>query len=678
MSAPPSSRTNPFRVTKAVDFTDTEIIENWVDLPGDGFESIASPISPMPLLLLGGKGGGRTHLMRYFSASSQSLRREGRSVLEQFKSDGYIGVYIRCSGLNSGRFAGKGQDLEAWSDVFCYYTDLWIAQHTIRVVLESLSEELDFDGFDNLTPALASLFDIPPEGDLRTLGGLLDAIHQLQRNVDIAVNNAALTRELDVQVRATRGQLVFGVPERLASEVPALGGLQFTYLLDELENLTEAQQRYVNTLIREKEAPSGFIVGSRLYGLRTVSTFASEEENKEGSEYESVYLDRIYLRESKKYEGFCRRMVSRRLAEAGFLSPEAKEAEAQDLDRFFVTHDSDQLGLAETQFIFRSDETERRCIATLRRQLEEGMARRRARGIEAPDHIDEALGMLALPEAPLIEKLNCFLFYQDWYRQGDLREAAEKIGERAAAYVSGEPSDRHETQLKLFRSDLLAQLLRTYGQKQRYVGIETFVRMSSGLPRNLVIILKNIYRWATFDGEVPFGDVPISEAAQREGVLQASNWFREDCPGVGEQGRLALAAVDRLARLFRVMRYADKPTESSLVTFSVDEDAVSPRARATITDAQQWSMLIPVEGGQRDRNTGAVVSKYQLSRMLAPRWDLPIARRGAIGLTGQEANAIFDPAFEAEYEPVLRTRLSRLSAPFFGMRDEENPSLFEA
>lgn len=65
---------NPFEVTKAVDFSDSEISRTFVDLPGGGFFSLAEPNGPMPRYLVGGKGGGRTHLMRYFSFPLQQLR----------------------------------------------------------------------------------------------------------------------------------------------------------------------------------------------------------------------------------------------------------------------------------------------------------------------------------------------------------------------------------------------------------------------------------------------------------------------------------------------------------------------------------------------------------------------------------------------------------------------------
>src|SRR6266446_4665740 len=126
---------NPFNITKAVDFSDQQINDYWVDLPGGpGFREMAKPTSPMPMLILGGKGSGKTHLMRYFSYPLQKLRHE--DVLAGLQEEGYIGIYLRCGGLNAARFAGKSQQQDQWASVFSYYMDLWLAQLTLDTMLD--------------------------------------------------------------------------------------------------------------------------------------------------------------------------------------------------------------------------------------------------------------------------------------------------------------------------------------------------------------------------------------------------------------------------------------------------------------------------------------------------------------------------------------------------------------
>ena len=202
--------------------------------------------------------------MRYYSAVSQRIRNPD-SVPAALIEDGYLGIYVRCSGLNPGRFAGKGQTTEAWADVFAYYTDLWLAQHTLGTVQDMVGGTDEVQAAESqIAQSALSLFDLPPDIDALTLTGLTAGIHALQRELDISINNASLTRSLPVTIRATRGALVLDLPAVIADQLPTLSSVQFTYLLDELENLTLDQQKYINTLIREKRNPCGFIIGSRL------------------------------------------------------------------------------------------------------------------------------------------------------------------------------------------------------------------------------------------------------------------------------------------------------------------------------------------------------------------------------------------------------------------------------
>jgi hypothetical protein len=191
--------------------------------------------------------------------------------------------------------------------------------------------------------------------------------------------------------------------------------------------------------------------------------------------------------------------------------------------------------------------------------------------------------------------------------------------------------------------------------------------MSWGLPRNLLILLKFIFSWGVFYGEEPFRRGAISVKAQDAGVGEASEWFFRDARMTGPDGRHIQDAINRLGTLFRSIRFSDKPAECSCSAFSCDLSRISAEARKYVDLSQKWSLLIDV-GDQPDRNTERVDVKFQLNRMLAPRWGIALYRRGVVALSPNEVDAIFDPAQADGFDEVLQLRVDRMTAPFFGRR----------
>ncbi|MEA3274822.1 MAG: hypothetical protein U9Q81_05930, partial [Pseudomonadota bacterium] len=186
---------NPFDITKATDLSDEEIQLLWVDMPASGgFEALAKPTSPMPMMVLGGKGSGKTHLLRYYSFAVQKLR-HSRRLLEGVKKDGFVGVYVRCGGLNYSRFSGKGQSEEVWNSVFAYYVDLWLAYGVLSTIAEVLAQsELEENEHEAFCRSVCSLFTTQEKIECSSLNEILALFDAERKNLDARINNAALTR----------------------------------------------------------------------------------------------------------------------------------------------------------------------------------------------------------------------------------------------------------------------------------------------------------------------------------------------------------------------------------------------------------------------------------------------------------------------------------------------------
>lgn len=657
---------NPFNITKAVHFSDQEINDYWVDISEEGgFEKLIKPTSKMPMFILGGKGSGKTHLMRYFSYSLQKIR-YGGNIVAGVESDGYLGVYLRSSGLNSPRFKGKGLEDETWEDVFVYYMELWLAQLVLENVSNSFykSEELKSNERE-ICNKITGLFDLVENASLSSISELIKYIRGLQKELDFAINNCAIRRKINIKISVTRGKLIFGIPEIFVHSLPSLKNCLFLYLIDEFENLSKSQQKYINTILREKEGPCSFKIGSRLYGIKTYDTYSGGEQNKIGSEFEVLHLDDI-LRKSTEYKDYAKRLIASRFDEYR-RSNESEELQKNfrtNLSARFEEFPKTRFASEETKFIFDAYEgKERPYFKALRAKLHKGFNRKLTVGIESEEDVENVINKLRYPETPLMEKVNILLFYKRWNLfKEDLNEVANEISSDCKKYVEdNDTSTMHDSEISHFKSDLLAQLLRECGRDQKYWGLDTFIEMSWGLPRNLFVLLKNIFAWAIFYGEKPFSDKKISIKAQNVGVIDASNWFYNNAMIAGKKGIHARDCIDKLGNFFREIRFSDKPSECSCVTFSADISKATERTREMIELAKNCSLLIEV-GTQSDRNTGRIDSKLQLNRMLTPRWDLSMYRRGALVLNTLELNAIFDPDCDGK---ALTDRIAGMMAPQF-------------
>ena len=662
-----AAQTNPFEITKAVDFTDREISSMWVDWPAPGgFAEFVSLKSPMARIIRGGKGTGRTHVMRHFSAPVQFIR-GNEDPVEQVLKDGVLGIYVQCSGLNSSRFRGRGIDDDDWQAIFTQFMDVWLAQAALQAFSAVYKEHLPSDEIQSaITEEVRGLLNITDKNSGTSLSDLADDLFDMQRKVDLAVNNASLNPggPLPSVVQASPGDLVFGVPNALKDHYEPIQGVTFLYLLDEFENFEIPQQQYVNSLVRDKKPGTSFMIGVRTYGLKTYETLNKGEENKHGSEFEEIRPDQYYAVANRNalYEKFCHRVVARRLSELGLLNYESEDSLRARLSEFFVVPSNDY---EERMVISKYDNRERPYISRLKEQLA-NHAKATSGAPLTPRDIDFVVDAVRVPSRPLLEKTNTLLIYRAWHRGRNLIETAQQIIDERFSDQSGlvKPNADQMRILEKYSTDLKAQLCRDSRVHPIYAGIDQFIEMSHGLPRNLLVILKYIYRWAQFNEELPFRGGQISLESQRRGLLEAADWFLLDAKPVGNDGEDVLAAIRRLCDMFRRFRFSDKIVESSLTTFSADLTNCSDRTRDIVDLAEKWSLLVSVEGGQKQRNTGLIEPKFQINRLLSPRWDLPTARRGAIRFRTEEMDAIFAPQNANEFGRVLYGRLNRMRVPF--------------
>lgn len=655
----PGLHENPFDLNRASDFSDAEIAEHWVDFsdsPG-GLLGILKPTLKTPMLLLGGKGSGKTHLLRYCSAPVQAARRDG-DLASAIREDGYLGVYIRADGLNTDKFSGKGQTKDFWTPIFSMYFELWLATSLIEILRDFCRQRQDVVNEAVFAAGVSNLFDISMEDEFNDLSTLLAYLTRARKSIDFAVNNCSLSgKTAEITITFSPGRLVFGVPKLIGELVTELRETLFVYLIDEIENFTEDQQRYLNSLIRYRSGNATIKLGARLYGVKTYDTLGSGEPIKRNAEYERVELDSLLREQSKEYENLVRNLIIKRLRAFGSL---VETKGNRTLDECFETLDNSNYWEAAQRDLVPRGESDRRryLVDRLREDL------RLIPGIKSVE-VDRILQDLSVPDHLFLEKAGTFYFRKHWPKSAEQAlELAQNAGSQARALAGGDRSGGKELHalIQHWGSDILAQLYYDFRRRVPYTSFSTMVTLSQGIPRNLLTNLKHIYRRAQFAGEQPFEGGAISIRSQTDGVRDGASWFWEDAQP-GSDGMRVREAVEGIAVLFRTVRLGHSPSECDLCMFSISRDDLTNNSLKVLEIAENWSYLIRLPQGRRNKNSKRVDERYQLAPMLAPRWEVSEHRRGSMELSAELANAILDPEQRPKLPAIFKRRVARIVSP---------------
>lgn len=144
-------------------------------------------------------------------------------------------------------------------------------------------------------------------------------------------------------------------------------------------------------------------------------------------------------------------------------------------------------------------------------------------------------------------------------------------------------------------------------------------------------------------------------------------------------------ATNHLLNFMYVGRYCDKPTETSLCTFYYRMNTGQNRIDHVIELAVQEAFLMEVPNKRKDKTLGTPQKSYQVNRLIATVYNLPIARRGVTSITPEMMSAIFDPSCFDKFTPLLMAHKVSLNAPFVIKKtkdvkkksESEQPSLFD-
>lgn len=646
---------NPFALVRASDYTDEQINSLWVELGQSAIERIIEPQSRISKFILGGKGTGKTHLLRYHSYQVARLRNSKCDGISILKKQKYLAIFYRAHNLDSKRFEESGGITNKWQQLFAIYFELRLAEGVLEALcdIKTSSGKVTF----NDSAFIAKITEYIVECSLpecRSIGDFRDWVVQERRRIDEAVNNYAFTGSLDIRILFSIGSLCIPIARAAAEWHAIFKQIPLIYLIDEIENFSILQQQVVNSLIRYGEGLATFRLTGRLYSRKTFSTLADGEENREGAEFKTTFLDDI-LRSYPKYPDFARKFVINRLSSFGLI---AQSSQFEPTACFTEISTCDYYSAAIENLRF--DEPDPSFIRVFVDALKLADIKEKS-PIEICSTLTKGLPIV-------LQKLNLLQFCKKYKRGSSGMSLAKKIHGDSINFLS--KNSGHSTSYKTayghWATDIFAQLCRDSKNLSGvpYAGFDTFVKMSSGNPRNLLIILGKAYEIAAFK-EVDFVNGPaLSIQIQTLAAEEAARYFFESDTNYGSQAEQARVAIERLASILRTARYALNIPEKSPLAVSFFEGDLSENSKNTLNSALNYSLVFEMSDGRPDRNSQRLNKKIQLNPLLSPRWGLPISVGGDIPLNRDLVNAVFDLQDKKAFGLLLKALEVRWNNPF--------------
>lgn len=658
--------TNPFSNIKATHLSKEEIVDFWVDIHNseqekENFEKIIEPNNPRPIIILGGKGSGKTHILRYFSYESQKVRaeEEEKPVITQLQKEGYISILLELGDFQFQRFSGSKLDENVWNEWFFYYLNLVLIEKFINQVFEL--EKKQFISFKKIKISeMSSKYFFNKYEKLDSIKEINEVIFKEHKKIDQVfskLRTGIITRLEGIEpIFDTRENRFFDISNDILKASEELKNLRVLYLLDQFEDLSEVQQKFINTFIRHPKHTDtiSFRVAGRLYAIKTEDTFSDDEKNL-GAEVTKKKLEG-FMGNRNSYKDFVLELSKKR-----YNKIKNTQIDTDTIENSFEKTNVNNF-ISEIQKKYKTS-FDRPHIKKFENNLLNYSHKLSINKEDAKVIVNNIIH-----EDPLIEKKNIWLIYQAWSKNKSVLERSIEIKNS----LSGKGDDIHKkTTLKHIENDLLFQLSRDCSIPYLNCGFENILKYSSANPRNYMNILNHLYEKAEFNGELIFKkETPISCKTQVLAIKEASKDYWEDATSDIKDYRI-IRAAERINSYFKRVRISDKLTEKNLTAFAYRGN-LTEDTKNILSDAVKHSLFnVKLKAKKEKNNTGEMLDVYYVNAMLTINWELPMTYGGVEQFDAQEIE-ILCTGSDKEWEKVVNKYIKNLNVPFGKISHEPN------
>jgi hypothetical protein len=515
--------------------------------------------TPRPCFLVGGRGTGKTTVLR-------GLSYQGQRVLEGGDPGqwSHVGLYWRVDTNVVSAFQGASVPESRWTRIFGHYVNLRLVSAVVEFLEWApghtrLSSNDVLPNFADTCTALS----IPP---VSSLSDFARAVKSALITFESAVNNIDDDElpKLSVPGRPIQ-ELLLALGEK-----PALKDKTFYILVDEYESLADYQQRSINTLVKHAgDANYTFKIGVKETGHRERSTVNLSETLVEPADYVTIDITRRL--KDRDFSAFALEVCNQRMARVpGGASLAMKDV----LPSVSLDEEAQQLG------------------GDLRaNKLRQGLTGAALRDFES---------------FTMLQKV--FAGYWAGSQGMSLSEVVSEFVAKPSLWRDRINNHGYAMLFTLRRG--------LPGRKKLYAGFDTYAGLADGNIRYLLQLVGEALQKHTGSGNELSS--PVSAVTQTDAAQEVGLRALKSMPGASAEGAQMTKLVLSLGRVFGVMASQPEGHAPEVNQFRVEgrEDEWTTRL---LDSGVMHLALIRFPGDKRAGNSGETREwNYQLHPILSP------------------------------------------------------------
>lgn len=600
--------------------------DNWSDFVVPGFlNELEIKSQSKALAIIGGRGTGKTTLLRYFCHATQFSPRRPNLPDEILK---HIGLYWRADTNFLNSFAGGEQTPEIWRSAFEHMLACEFGKEIIRA-LKNL----------NCNPERQQRFGLPESLNISILKdfdeSLGDSIVELEKNLQRSRTRLSMwVNNLDTYPRPIflpAEAFLRAFIETLKDQLPYLSDSTFGVFIDEYENLRDEQQRFINGLLKHGSPPLLYNVALKPKGWHTKRTLGGESI-QEISDYRVIDLETHI---AKDFDVFAAELLFFRLAEHDPevqtklpIVPEHLRSVDHIQERYGNPQYRDAVVSAAEQMlprvslkaaaaeVLKDIKLRERLVNKIRLALQ-----KKGSDLNAESFIDDSHPEISVIMPALInrERENSESLLVEFH------EAKKGVVNRLSAKGT------------LISNNLFGCINSVYIDARRtsilFSGFTVLTLIARGNVRHLLELIHRIFKeYKPVEDEIlPVVPAPV----QAHAIYLASESILNTVSGFGIFGPQLYALALCLGSIFRQRHRNDKQSEPEINHFTIAGGELGDNLNRYLLEAEKWSVLF-LSRETKMKSLGVIGSDYTLNPIFSPYFQISYRKKRSLNFNSSQ------------------------------------------